>query len=337
MDLIITPFDAVAASDGELAEHYEIARAVRRENHPQLPDLSFDYHQASVRAPTAGWGPRLQWVARQCGRIVASATVNLPEGENRGSAFPQVRVAPELRRRGIGTAVLREILPTCRTEGRDVIVAGEIRAGGEGEAWALSLGFARVEARVSQTLCVADTDPAVWRVPPPDGFRAMRWTGRAPDEVVAGVARALTAIQDAPTGESSFVWPEWTVERVRAHEDEVRGRGSELHTVVAVHEAGGTVAGLTQIEIRDGLRDIGLQQSTAVLPEFRGHGLGRFMKATLMRWLTAERPRIAHVFTGTGADNAHMIRVNLRLGYVTAHTLVNLETGLGALEERLRS
>jgi mycothiol synthase len=335
MDLTITPFNPITAPGGDLAEHYEIARAVRREKFPELPDVTREFHKASVCASTTVWGSRLHWVARHGGRIVGSATLDLPERENRGMAFGHVRVPPELRRDGIGTALLRAVLPACRAEGRDTIVAPELSAGGAGEAWTLSLGFVRVEGRIRQTLRIADVDPSTWRVPSPAGFRAMRWTGAAPQEVVAGFARARTALEDAPTGESSFEQPAWTVERVRANEAAFRGRGSEVHTVVAIHEASGTVAGLTEIEIAANVPDIALQQATAVLPEFRGHGLGRFLKAAMMRRLTAEHPRITHVLTGTGVDNEHMTRVNLQLGYTTVQTLVNLETSRNSLEERL--
>ncbi|WP_370078409.1 hypothetical protein [Streptacidiphilus sp. MAP12-16] len=124
---------------------------------------------------------------------------------------------------------------------------------------------------VRQTLRIADIGPELWQVREPDGFYVMRWMGTAPEEVVAGFARARTAIEDAPIGESSLEWPEWTVERVRQHEADARTRGCELHTAVAIHRISGEIAGLTEIEIQDGLLDTALQQDTAVLHEYRGH------------------------------------------------------------------
>ncbi len=122
------------------------------------------------------------------------------------------------------------------------------------------------------------------------------------------------------------------MQRVRAYEAASRDRGCELRTVVAVHEASGTVAGLTEIEVRPGRNDFALQLDTAVLPEYRGHGLGRFIKAQMMRWLLADRPQMEMVGTTTDAANIHMIRVNHQLGYITADTICNVEAGIETLD-----
>jgi mycothiol synthase len=91
--------------------------------------------------------------------------------------------------------------------------------------------------RVTQDLIIAEVDRARWAVPVPVGFHAECWTGTAPEPLVAGYARARTAIRDAPSGRSSYQHPDWTVQRVRACEAAIRARGCELRTVVAVHEA----------------------------------------------------------------------------------------------------
>jgi len=220
-----------------------------------------------------------------------------------------VRVQPELRRQGIGTTLLRAVLPEARVHGRDTMT-GQMRADGDGERWALSLGFRRVQQFALQSLTVADVDPGLWETPAPPGFRAEGWIGAAPQSLVDGFARARTAITDAPTGESSRKFPDWTVQRVRDREAEVRGRGCELRTVVAVDEASGAVAGLTEMEVQPSRPEHAFQLDTAVVAQFRGHGLGRFVKATMMRGLLTDRPRIERVSTQTDASNVHMIRVN---------------------------
>jgi mycothiol synthase len=337
MDIEITRFDPVCAPESDLAEHFAVTLAISRLQFPEQPAPTFDFYKAFLHTAMTAWGPRLHWCARDGGRIVGTATVDLLEPESPDTAIIQVLILPEMRRRGIGTALLQETLATCRTEGRETIVASSMKSGGDREAWTRSLGFTKVAEWVRQSLSIADADPALWQVQEPDGYRAMLWTGAAPEEVVAGFARARTAIHDAPFGESSLPVPEWTVERVRRHEADAQIRGGELHTAVAIHDATGTIAGLTQLEIQDGLLNTAFQQDTSVLPEYRGHGLGRFVKATMVRRLTVERPQITHVLTKTDANNTHMIRVNHQLGYTTDHTLINLETTLEALQRRLSS
>lgn len=67
------------------------------------------------------------------------------------------------------------------------------------------------------------------------------------------------------------------------------------------------------------------QQDTVAVAEFRGNGLGRAMKAAMMRMLLTERPRLERIETATAADNKYMIKVNHDLGYVTTQTMATIE------------
>ncbi|MGK4585759.1 GNAT family N-acetyltransferase [Kitasatospora sp. HPMI-4] len=333
MHIDIAPFVPALATEHEIAECYEASTAVFRE-FSDWPAPSYASFVEELRMPTSLLGSQRYWVARTGGRIVGMATLTLPEHENVELTITSVRVVPESRRQGIGTALLRATLPDSRAAGRVVVTGQGLKVGGEGEKWASALGFARVQEFVLQDLAVPDVDPRLWRVAAPDGYRAEQWTGAAPEALVAGYARARTAIMDAPAGESSLRFPDWTVDRVRRHEADLRERGEEQRIVVAVHESTGAVAGLTEMVISPSRPTLGYQQETAVLPAFRGHGLGRFIKARQMQWLRAERPEISRVATNTAADNSHMIRVNHQVGYRTNATVADVEAHIDTLEAR---
>lgn len=331
----VSPFRPVAAPEDELSECYRVLKATYAVDYPTWPSPPYESFAEQMRMTTSLLGPRQFWVARVHGRIAATATATFPDRENRHLAIADVRVPPQLRRQGIGTALLRAILADIRAEGRVTLTGHGLRVDGDGEKWALGLGFRKVQELVMQALIVADVDPGLWDTSVPQGFRAEWWVGTAPPSLVAGYARARTAIDDAPTGTSSLKSPDWTVQRVRDHEAEIRGRGCELRTVVAVHEASGTVAGLTEIEVRPSRPDHAYQLDTAVLPQFRGRGLGRFVKAAMMRTLMADRPRIKRVVTQTDAANVHMIRVNHQIGYVTDYLISAVEGDIGTLDAKL--
>ena len=103
---------------------------------------------------------------------------------------------------------------------------------------------------------------------------------------------------------------------------------------VAVHEASGEVAGLTEIALRDGRRRCS-QLDTVVVAGFRGHGLGLAVKGAMLRWLTAERPEVQEVYTQTAVDNEPMIRINLALGYDTTAVVCELEAEVAELVKAL--
>jgi RimJ/RimL family protein N-acetyltransferase len=127
----------------------------------------------------------------------------------------------------------------------------------------------------------------------------------------------------------------WTAERIRDVEAEYRDRGIEQWVVAAVHEGSGEVAASTELEVHPSVGEQAFQAYTAVVREHRGHGLGRVIKAAMLRDFTVARPQILRINTNTGIDNVHMIRVNHEIGYQTVRTMLSVETDVAALKERL--
>ncbi|MDR8411765.1 GNAT family N-acetyltransferase [Nonomuraea sp. 3-1Str] len=335
MSVDIFPFDPDKASDAELRGQYELAIAAFSVDRPDAPKPGYDTFVGRLRAIPPGVGRQRFWAARRQGHLAGLAITQLSRSEDDNSIVVDVRVHPELRRQGIGTALLRRALGGSSAEGRELIVGRGVTAGGDGEQWIRARGFTVVQRVALQVLRVPEVDPALWEVPVPAGHRLEQWTGAAPDTLVESFARARGAIHDAPVGDSSYRHPHWSVPRVRQAEHDARRRGVEHRAVVVVHEASDAVVGLTELEIFPGMPDTAVQQDTAVLPRHRGRGLGRTVKAAMMRWLLAERPEIRLVVTNVDAGNDYMTRVNHQLGYVTTRIMLTAEAALGALESRL--
>ena len=333
MTLTTAPFAPELASADELRGWYEVADAVSAD-FPTAPMPPYEVYVQQLCRPLSPHGRLLQWDARDNGQLVGTAVATFLAGENSELAIITVRVPPRHRRSGAGTQLLQATLPAVRRHGR-LRVTGTVRAGVDGEKWAHALGFATVALRSTQHLDIAATDPARWLVEPAAGFRLLRWTDAAPDELVQGFARARDAIADSPIGASSYQHPGWSTERVRDYEAQTRASGESHRYVAAVDERSGTVAGFTELAVTPGQWSHCRQEDTAVLPRFRGLGLGRAMKANMMRWLTTDLPRLEQVRTVTASENLHMIRVNSQLGYRTDSTLAYVESETGALEALL--
>ncbi|MEV4113710.1 GNAT family N-acetyltransferase [Nonomuraea sp. NPDC049695] len=333
MAVDISSLDLDEASEADLRGQYDLAVAAFAVDRPDAPKPDYDTFVGRLRAIPPGVSRQRFWVARRRGRMVGITQVSRSENDN--SVVVDVRVLPELRRQGIGTALLRRALSESPAAGRELVVGRGVTAGGDGEQWIRALGFTVVQRVALQVLRVPEADPALWEVPVPPGHRLERWTGVAPDTLVESYARARGAIHDAPTGDSSYRHPHWSVPRVRQAEDDARRRGVEHRTVVVVHEASDAVVALTELEVFPGMQDTAFQQDTAVMPGHRGRGLGRTVKAAMMRRLLAERPEISLVVTNVDAGNDYMTRVNHQLGYVTTRIMLTAEAALGALESRL--
>lgn len=322
--LVIERFDPAA----EFATYHDVLVASQDADRPGEPRLPAAELAGRLAKPLPGMGPAAHWAAHRGRELVAFAQVNFLEAENSGIGLTDVVVHPAARRAGIGTALLRAVLPELRARDRQVVECWQVVEGTAGERWAEAMGFRTVRTIVRQALVVAGADRSRWDAPVPAGYRLRQWAGAAPEDVLATYAVARGAIHDAPLGESGYRWPEWTAERVRAAEAEARAQGLEQRIVVAIHEASGAVAGFTEVCSHPRRPDWGYQRDTAVSAAHRGRGLGRCVKAHMVRWLLAELPGLARISTTTGAENAHMIRVNREIGFSPERTMLAVRRDL---------
>ncbi len=328
---LIEPLDVVAADDQDLADFHRLTVAAFAVDRPDAAPPTLEAVTARLRTPFTHFKDQRVRAARRDGRLVGAVLVQIPEGDNDHLAVVEVRVHPRLRRQGIGSALLGSVLPELSRDGRRRILGEGVTAGGDGAAWARALGFVEVGGFVLQVLTVADVDPARWEVPVPDGYRLWRWDGTTPDELLASYAATRGAMAGAPAGDTTYQVPQWTSEVVREAEDLIRSRGVQRRVVAAVHGASGAVAGLTEIELYPDRPADAVQGDTVVAVEHRGQGLGRCLKAAMMRRLVADLPTLRKVVTNTATDNTHMVRVNLAVGYRTTRSMVDVEADVAVL------
>ncbi|ANZ38274.1 hypothetical protein BBK82_21610 [Lentzea guizhouensis] len=275
-----------------------------------------------LRNPRVEHGEVIHRIAVRNGVVVAAASVALLPAENSRIAAGEVEVHPDHRRQGIGTEVLEALLTELRGRGRETFENLWVTRGSAGERWAVARGFTVGAHRLWQKLTIADVDPAVWDVPAPDGYRVQQWINATPEHLLASVAATRQSIVDAPAEGIVSVSPAWTPEQVRAKESLARQAGVEQRIVTAVH--GGEVVALTELSLYPSNVTSAWQEDTVVAPAHRGRGLGRLVKAHMLRWLLADRPALEFIETQTNGDNVHMIRVNHRLGFVDAREMVTV-------------
>jgi GNAT superfamily N-acetyltransferase len=98
--------------------------------------------------------------------------------------------------------------------------------------------------------------------------------------------------------------------------------------VVAVDDTDGSIAGFTELVVPgDGTGDA-QNYGTGVLPEHRGHGLGRWMKAESIRQARSRYPRLDGLLTDTTEGNRPMRAINDALGYLPTHQTIEYQLDL---------
>ncbi|HEY9473498.1 MAG TPA: GNAT family N-acetyltransferase [Mycobacteriales bacterium] len=326
----IEPIDPDTAGEAELADWHEFCRRTDQFDLPEDP--------APPRAVTVGelfdhGDRRLTWFARSDGELLGGGTLTLPGHENPHFAEFCARVRPDVRRTGIGRALLDQARKVATADGRTGMhVWAQVDS--PGEMFATAIGFQPALAEVRRVLRAADVDPdavAGWAggvAARSDGFDLVCWVDHCPDELLESFARAKEGMNDAPMGEIDWHPITLTAERVRTKEDASVRSGWRRYAMVVRERTTGTLAGMTEVFVSpDSPR--ANQGETTVLRHYRGRGFGLRLKAAMVRWLADVEPRVTEYETYNAAVNEHMIAVNERLGYRAVDTWQDWKLTIG--------
>jgi GNAT superfamily N-acetyltransferase len=298
---------------------FEISRAAGEVDDPFGPPESIKRLRGWLEYPS---DPAEMWLGSDeaTGAIQGWCLLVLPEHENRDRAYAHLTVHPSWRRRGIGTALVRQAAERAALADRSVLSGGALQ-GSAGAAFAVHAGATPglVEARRVLVLGkITDGRLTFLREQAAQaaaGYSLVSWDGRTPDEYLARVAEVENAMADAPhdAGEEPEVWD---ADRIREQVDDVRERrGRHIYTLAALHAASGEMAAITAVEPDPDHPQWGHQLITAVTRKHRGHRLGLLVKTAMLDWLAQAEPALAQIVTGNAAINRHMIAINTELGY----------------------
>jgi GNAT superfamily N-acetyltransferase len=293
--------------------------------------LSLDITPLADPHPSAS-SRRLAWLASgDDGVPLGSAFLRLftKEGQEHLAEL-QLAVHGAERRQGVGTRLLEAAVDAARSERRRSVIAQAVQ-GSPADLFLAARGFRQVLSLTYAWLPLADVDraalDALVEVPHP-GYRLTEWEGTVPDALARSFAASRRAMDDMPMEGTDFGTVVWDVDRVVAAAEAVARRGELLHTVAVLDVSDGGVVGFSELVVPgDGSGD-GQHYGTAVLPEHRGRGLARWMKAAAVRHALERHPALSGLCTDTAESNKPILAVNDSLGYLPTHKAVEYQLDL---------
>lgn len=294
-------------------------------------------HELQQRTETV---ERRAYLAILDGDVVASGRLALPLRDNLHTAALGVHVAPGLRRRGTGTAVLHALETAARSAGRSILnsnaswpySAGDDGSGIPGREFARRHGYALalgdVQSRLRLPLDAELLDDLEHDVAPYTSGHTLRsWIGNVPKEFLRDWAELDASLTtEAPIGDLDIEPATVDVDAVREDEVLLARQNRRSYGTVA-HDATGRVVAYTQLVV-SGDDGNAYQWGTLVRREARGHRLGMAVKLANLRMLQRHDSAARSVHTYNAGVNARMRAINRALGFAPAEHMAEFQKEL---------
>jgi mycothiol synthase len=332
-------YDPASVDQGVLLGAFRLLEVEDAELRPEDPPFTWDEFAGLERSVVPD-ERRLRWLASDAnGRPVGRACLNLPTTANQHLAVIELYVSPGERRAGVGRSLLRSVVEAARADGRTTALC-HVHEGSDGDGFASRFGATVALSDRISGLDLRAVDVTMLRRwvevgEAADGYALVTYERRCPEEWLDAFTVVRAAMNFAPVGDLAIGDRVHTPESVRRHEDELIAGHLERWTMAVVHEPTGVFAGFTEITLAESAPAHAWQGGTAVLPAFRGHGFGRWIKAAMALRLLEQRPAIVAVDTENAYGNAPMLAINTDMGFTLLRTINEWQAPLATLHDAL--
>jgi GNAT superfamily N-acetyltransferase len=256
------------------------------------------------------------------GRMVAEAILMGSTRDNLEVAQLLLWVDPHHRRQGHGTRLLAHMEDHARRRGRRVLRA-QARVGqglGRNRRFAETHGYTLAMTEIERRLALPVDPDLLDRLAKEAaahhaGYEIVPVVGRVPDELRASyVELGNLLVVEMPHGDLELEAGRQTVEDFAVLERERQAAGRTSVRAFAVRD--GTVVAYADASVPSGEGAKHVDQAgTLVHPDHRGHRLGMAVKCAQLRLLAEHFPDRAYVQTSNAESNAHMVAINVALGF----------------------
>ena len=270
--------------------------------------------------------------------MIGIGSVVLTLHDNVDKAFLGVEVAPELRGRGVGSAVLSFLEDKAREAGRTVLLTEShvpfaTRDNHRYRQFAEKRGYslANVEVRRRLRLPVPDEQLQAWAdeaAPHHAGYHIQTFVDDVPDELLESYCYLSNQLAiDAPTGEIDFEAESMTPDKFRIRMQKVKEQGRTMYETLALDDDGQVVAQSTLAVPADDPTTV-FQWGTVVRKDHRGHRLGLATKLANLRTVQEAHPERERILTTNSEDNANMVGINVLMGFEPIELLAEFQRKL---------
>lgn len=321
MSFKIVKFDPQTASVADFADLTAFRNAMRTEIDPSDSARSVEHTMNSLKNIPAIAKLHL-WLAFKDEKLVATSNIVIFNfEENKHLAQASVQVLADYRQQGIAKKLLNPILEVAEAQQKELLIDDTNSRVNAGEALMKRLNAKEgLATHINQLLLTKLNKDLMktWQIQAKErnqDFELIRFEDSIPEKEIAAYCVMKDLMNTQPLGDLEVEDMKLTADFVRQQEAHRQAKGDKHWTLIAKHKATGDFAGYTET-LWNPEDPITLHQDdTAVMPKYRGHGLGKWLKASMLENVMQELPQLQRVRTGNADSNDAMLRINTQMGF----------------------
>ena len=244
------------------------------------------------------------------------------------------------RRKGLGTQILKRILTYAQEKDKSVLITSSHEE--DGKAFLKAVGAQIAGTGAENRLILEDVDWEMVTEWMKDGPKRspgteLKYFPSIPDDIIDEYAKVYTeTLNQQPFGDLDINDIVFTPEVIREEEKRHSSLGRTRFTYLTM-EADGKISGLTEMMYRSDRKTMVSQLLTGVKQEYRGRGLGKWLKGALLLKIKEDYPDVTIITTDNATENKPMISINDRLGFKVYKEDISAQIKREDLEKYLES
>lgn len=348
-DLHIVEFDTQKASDELYTKYFELVEKLGEEKRPgeTPPPRALLRRIMSSKIPEV---KQYWWLVLKkelenekavgIARIGFSTKKDPAYQENKHNADIRLDVDKDYRNRGIGSEALKVLLKKAKEDKHVNTLLVDVNLD-PGHKFCKNLGGEVALEAAENRLHMKEVNWSMieqWknegsRIAEQEGVTMHSFTD-CPEDILAEYVNIYTeTINQQPLGEIEGEM-RVTPESRRTQEEQIKQQGLKWYTQIT-REKDGKISGLTEFLQIPEMPERIMQLLTGVKMEYRGRGLGKWLKADMLLYIRDNFPETKFIQTDNAISNVSMISINDRMGFKLNIAQTMYKFDLEELERKL--